>query len=392
MNLETAFWKSRAAFGAASAVLALSVFFTNYDFAWRPHQSLLQVLFYAALAPLGLPLSAAVALLLGRLFRLPVEWKFLLRLQVWMVLLATPVYFLNVAGERSFALQPSTRAFATFACGALLMLWSLQIVGRYKTRAHPSLLGLYCAIYVLFAASFVIADQRAPSAQIMGAQPWKWQTHGRVNLAYTDEIRDDEFARRDARNVAEMLRRVEKSLGAGVSTRAVNVFLFPTAESLNEFAEDDLAGVAGEAGVLVVGYEWEWMRGTLAHELSHFVVATEFGPNVRLLPDEGTSVWIEGKLAPGEEALVPHRHQELETRALAGNQAFFDEDEERVTANYEHAGWLAQATIQKHGLAKWRQFLGACQSNLLENYFENPDDASRHVAAQYQQIFGEPMP
>ena len=391
MNFETAFWKSRAAFWAASAVLALSIFFVNYDFAWRPHQSLPQVLFFAALAPLELLASAGIAMLLGRLFRVPVEWKFLVRLEVWLVLLATPIYFLNVVCERNFALQQSERAFATFASGALITLWILQIVRRYKTRANSPVLRIYCALYALITAGFVVAEQRAPSAQVMGAQPWKWQTHGRVNLAYTEEIRDAEFAREDARNTAEMLRRVEKALGTKVSARRVNVFLFPDDASLSEFAEADLSGVAGEAGVLLVGYEWEEMRATLVHELSHFVVASEFGPDVRSLPDEGTAVWLEQKLAPGEEALVPRRH-DIVTSTLAENQAFFDEDETRAIENYEQAGWLAKTTIQKHGLAKWRQFLRVCHSNLLENYFENPETASSHVAAQYQQVFGAPMP
>lgn len=392
MNLETPFWKSRTAFWAASAIIALSIFFANTDFAWQPHQSLPMALFLAALAPLVLLANAAVAMLLGRLFRVPVEWKFLLRLEVWLTLIATPIYFLNVVCERIFALQQTERAFSTFASGALITLWALHIVRRYQVRASPQLLGVYCAIYALIAASFVIAEQRAPATQVLGAQPWKWQTHGRVNLAYTDEIRDEEFAREDARRAAEMLRRVEKSLGAGVSTRRVNVFLFPNEQSLIEFAQDDLTGVAGEAGVLIVGYEWEWMRGTLVHELSHFVVASEFGPDVRSLPNEGTSVWLEGKLAPGEEALVPRRHEEIVTSTLAENQTFHDEDQERVSVSYEQAGWLAKTTIQKHGLAKWRQFLRVCQINVLNELFEDSSDASSHVAAQYQQIFGEPMP
>lgn len=385
------------AFWLASALIALSIFFSSYDFAWRPHQTLPGAFLYAALAPLVLLAGAAIEWGLGRLFRVPVEWDFLLRLQVWLVLLATPIYITNFVGERVFALQPTERAFATFAGGILVALWVFQIVRHYKARANPQVLWMYCAISSLLTAVTTISAQRGPSYQVVGAQPWQWQTHGRVNLAYTEETRDAEFARQDARNVAEMLRRVEKELGIGVSTRSLNVFLFPSEESLREFTDDDLAGVAGEAGVLIVGYEWEWMRGTLVHELSHFVVASEFGPDVRALADEGTSVWLEAKLTPSqefevEESLVPRRHADVVTSELAKNQTFHDEDQARLSAHYEQAGWLAKTTIQKHGLAKWRQFLRVCQSSFASHFLENPRDAGALVAAQYQQVFGEPMP
>lgn len=391
-DLETPFWKGRLAFWLASAVLALSIFFANFDFAWRPHQSLPSALLMMALAPLALLSNAAVGMLLGRLFRVPVEWGFLVRLNVWLVLIATPSYFLNNICERVFVLQQPARGFATFVGGALAMLWIFQIVRRYRARANPQILGVYCGVYALIAASFVVAEQRAPAFQVMGAQPWKWQTEGRVNLAYTDDVRDTEFARQDARNAAEMLRRVEKSLGVSSSARRVNVFLFPDEKSLNEFTNDEVVGVAGEVGVLVVGYEWEWMRNTLTHELTHFVIAREFGGGVRSLADEGTAVWLAHKLAPDEDSLAPQQRSEIESVQLAANDVFYDEDGERVAVSYQHAGWLTQTTIQKHGLAKWRQFLRVCQSSYASNLFENSDDSSALVAAQYKQVFGEPMP
>ncbi len=393
MNLETPFWKSRATFWAASVVLALSIFFSVYDFGWRPHQSLQSTLFFAALAPLILLAGTATCWLVGRLFRVPVEWGFLLRIEVWLALIATPFYLLSVICERVFAWQQNGRSFAIWMGGIWIALWCIQIVRRYGERANRVSIAMFCAVIALLSASSTIGAQRGPSLQVAGAQPWRWQSSGRVRLAYTDEYNSPPFARRDARNADEMLRRIEKELGVARSQTPVNVYLFPSLESLREFAEDDsLDGVAGLSGVLVADDEWEWMRGPLTHELCHFVIAREFGPDVRALADEGTAVWIEEKLAPVEEALKPQRQKNFRSSEVARNEDFYDYDGEQISANYQQAGWLAQATIKKHGLAKWREFLGACQSGLLTNLSESSEDASEQVTAQYRQIFGEPMP
>ena len=395
MNLETPLWKSRALFWVASAVLALSLFFSLYDFGWRPHQSLTGALFYAALTPFFLLIGTAVQWAIGRLFRVPVEWNFLLRVQVWLTLLTTPLYAFNLVSERVFAWQENGRALATWMAGVWIVLWIIQVVRRYQSKPRVSTpqLRAFCASIALLSAVSAIATQRGPQLQVMGVQPWQWQTHGRVRLAYTEQVSSAETAREDARRADEMLRRVERALGAPSSARQVNVFLFPDQTSLREFAQDDwLVGVAGEGGVLIVDDEWEWMRGTLVHELGHFVIAREFGPDVRALADEGTAVWLEQKLAASDEALAPNRHLDVDTANLAYNDHFYDEDDEQISLNYEQAGWLAKSTIAKHGLPKWRRFLQNSQSGYFANLFELPSDASEQVKEQYQQIFGEPLP
>lgn len=89
---------------------------------------------------------------------------------------------------------------------------------------------------------------------------------------------------------------------------------------------------------------------------------------------------------------MPRRHDDIVTAALAESQTFHNQDPNSVLENYEHAGWLAKTTIQKHGLAKWREFLRICQINFLNNSFETAGSARADVTEQYQQVFGEPMP
>lgn len=393
MNLEAPFWKSRLAFGLASVALALSIFFSSYDFAWRPHQSLPTALFFAALAPLFLLLVTAADWGLGRLFRIPVEWDFLLRLQVWLTLLSVPLFFVSEIWERHPLLQPHGRSLILFASGILISLWVWQIVRRYHARVSRPTLWAFCAFMSLITAVSTIKNQSGPKTQVMGAQHWKWEKHGRIHLAYTEAMRDAATATQDARRVAALLGRVEKTLGAPSSSQTLNVFLFPDASALQEIADSEwMIGAAGEAGILVTDGEWEWIRGTVVHELSHWVVAREFGPDTRPLTDEGTAVWLENKLAPSDETITPERDSSLKTATLALNETFYNEDYERNAANYGHAGWLAQTTIQKHGLEKWRQFLDTAKSNVWQNLTENPENAGREVAAQYQQIFGEKMP
>ena len=211
--------------------------------------------------------------------------------------------------------------------------------------------------------------------------PWQSLTDDNISLFWYSG--DQAFARELMEVALEALDRLAAGIGAYLE-QPVRIYIYASYNDLRGamvYPQEWTGGVAfTEYGIIAIGIAGDnlaWGKRAVAHELAHLVTfQMTFNPygDLPTWLDEGLSMYAEGTLEAGEQALLDQAVSEddlVSVRSLSGS---FPARGEEVNLYYAESYSLVDFLIREYGKERMRQLLSvfkegrAYDSALLEVY------------------------